>query len=139
MNPNELCAKHLCPGCAGGKSGGCFKCKTGLDEGCSEYHPGTIILPVGTVILSAPIGFCRVGKMDHTSICLYRNLEDANEDWAYDMFNVPVWKHQSDDGVIYVRGMIPRKNQTFLHIIESGDLSKINCLEITKEQISKMD
>lgn len=49
------------------------------------------------------------------------------------------WKHLSKDGHTFVRGLMPRLNEPFLHIFLENCIDKIDCLEITQEDIDNMD
>ena len=63
---------------------------------------------------------------------------EDNENY-YDMFNIPVWKYLDEHGNTLVRGIMPRRNEPFLHIYIGNCIDKINCLEITKQNIDEMD
>lgn len=136
MKPSKLIQKHLCPGCMGDGED-CYK--AGEDR-CLEHYPGTTSFPGGKVLLSAPVGFNRLGEMSLVCVKVFKTMEDRLFSWGeYDKFNVPVWKHKAKDGTIYVRGLMPRTNTPFLHIYESGDLSDMDCLEITESDIENMN
>lgn len=81
-----------------------------------------------------PKGFNRVGPQEKLEINIFPSLGDQ-----YNAFNVPTWKHLNANGHTIVRGMMPRRNQTFLHIFLENCIDKINCLEITDNEIDEMD
>lgn len=57
----------------------------------------------------------------------------------YDKFNMVCWKHLNKNGHTLVRGLKPATNETFLHIYLEDCLDKMDGVEISEEQISKMD
>lgn len=62
-----------------------------------------------------------------------------NVKWTYDKFNIPVWKHLNSNGHTIVRGIMPRINEIFIHIYLEDCIKKIDCLEITADDINEMD
>lgn len=113
----------------------------------SDHVAGTLIMPfVGTVFLGMPKGFDRLGIFDgHNSEQMkinifedWKNFEECFK-YGYDFKNVPVWKYLNDKGHTFVRGLMPRINRPFLHIILEDCRNKINCFEITSEQLDEMD
>jgi hypothetical protein len=99
-----------------------------------------------------PKGFNRLGPVDAKDfrLWIYESWEAATEHRGkapgdltvtgpFDLFNVPVWKYLDEHGNTLVRGMCPRTNRPFLHIILGDHLDKIDCLEITDEDLKGMD
>jgi hypothetical protein len=90
-----------------------------------------------------PTGFNRLGKMqgkpEYLKINIFESYAHLNSIWGYDKFNIPCWKYCDEDGNTIVRGLCPRRNEPFLHVILEDCRDKINCLEITKEDIERMD
>jgi hypothetical protein len=84
-----------------------------------------------------PTGFNRLGKIDKQTIQIYETYESS--DWQYDKFNVAVWKYKNAAGHTFVRGLMPRRNEPFIHIFLEDCLDKIDCLELTDKDISEMD
>lgn len=54
------------------------------------------------------------------------------------LFNAST-KATYDGHITMIRGLSPRINKPFLHIIISNCVGLINCLEITEADINKMD
>jgi len=131
----EFVENYQCPGCVCGSDIECFEASTGIE--CSKHAPGTTIYPnIGTIFLGMPTGFNRLGSVKDMKINGFKTLSDG---WEYDKFNIPVWKYLDEDGNTIVRGLSPRTNNPFLHIFLENCISKIDCLELTKEDIETMD
>jgi hypothetical protein len=117
----------------------------GLGVEWSEHVPGTIVMPnIGTVFLGMPKGFNRLGICDGNSrigmkINIFENLEQAEGKAGFDWLNVPVWKYLDNNGNTLVRGLRPRRNEPFLYVILEDCMDKINCYEVTKENIDFID
>lgn len=132
----EAVEKYQCTGCINGSNISCFQPSTD-SVGCSNHKAGTIIVPYGPMLLGMPTGFCRLGSAKDLIPSIYSCFEDM--DWDYVKWNVPVWKYLTKDNHTIVRGLSPRNNSTFIHIFLENCLDKINCLEITEEDIAFMD
>jgi len=83
-----------------------------------------------------PKGFDRCGVDEKLIIHIFEKFDDG---WGYNKFNIPVWKYKDDIGSTLVRGLSPRINAPFLHIFLEDCRDKIDCLEITDEDIAEMD
>jgi len=129
--------EYQCSGCISGSDISCFKKNETGGIGCGEHFSGTRILGIGKILLGMPKGFNRLGKEEDLKPNIYATYEDC--DWQFNIWNVPVWKHLDKNGNTLVRGVMPRRNQTFIHIFLENCIDKINCLEITQEQIDAMD
>lgn len=128
---------YQCAGCVVGGDTSCFE-QQDFSVGCKKHVAGTLVLPgVGTIFLGMPKGFNRLGVFTELKPYIFESFESSN--WCYDMWNIPVWKHLSKEGHTFVRGIMPRKNEPFLHIFLENCLSKINCLEISQYDIEGMD
>lgn len=126
---------YQCSGCVSGSDISCFKNKTDGSIGCGDHHSGTITSD-GKIFLGMPKGFNRLGEYTRLSLNIYDTFESYGK---YDMWNIPVWKHLSKAGHTFVRGIIPRKNEPFIHIFLENCIDQINCLEITQDDIDYMD
>jgi len=110
----------------------------------SDHCPGTFVPHVGTFFLGMPKGFNRIGARAENSdenlkINIFPDFENFEQKFGgYDKFNVPVWKHTNGKGHTMVRGIRPRINSPFLHIILEDCREKIDCLEITNKDINEM-
>lgn len=129
--------EYQCSGCISGSNISCFQENSTGGIGCGKHFSGTRISGVGKILLGMPNGFNRLGKEEDLKPNIYPTYEDC--DWQFDMWNVPVWKHLDKNGNTLVRGIMPRRNEPFIHIFLENCLDKINCLEITQEQIDAMD
>lgn len=130
--------EYQCSGCVIGGDVSCFAVNQSGGIGCGKHHAGTIVYPgVGNIFLGMPKGFNRLGEYTKLKPNIYETFEAS--DWKYDMFNIPVWKYLSPDGHTFVRGMIPRRNDSFIHIFLEDCIDKINCLEVSQEDIDGMD
>jgi hypothetical protein len=103
-----------------------------------------MIMPFpGLIFLGMPKGFNRLGSMqgqkEYLKISIFENWEHCKKEFEYDKFNIPCWKYRNSKGYIFVRGLSPRINLPFLHIILEDCLDKIDCLEITEKDLADMD
>jgi hypothetical protein len=135
MNQEQAVKEYQCAGCTNGSYEDCYK-KGEYGVECCSHEPGTFMAIVGTLFLGMPKGFNRLGQCKNTYINIFEKFDDG---WGYDKFNVPVWKHKDTHGNILVRGISPRTNTPFIHVFLEDCLDKIDCLEITSEDIDKMD
>jgi hypothetical protein len=135
-----------CPGCVGIGSN-CFD-NNGPGIQCDQHTPGTMISRIGQIFLGMPKGFNRLGPDGSLKMKIYESQKSQEENFSYDKYNIPVWKYHlkgqpvSDNeltDLVFVRGLSPRINCPFLHIIVNGDIEKINCYEVTEEDIENMD
>lgn len=85
-----------------------------------------------------PVPFSRLGK-DESPINIFESWEQKEDKWSYDKFNIPCWKYLDEHKNTLVRGLSPRINKTFLHVILGNHLEKINCYELTNEDILGMN
>lgn len=129
---------YQCPGCMTGHDTSCFESnRSGV--GCGKHCAGTFMMPhIGKIFLGLPKGFNRLGEYGTMKPIIFESF-DQKEGWNYETFNIPVWKYLNKDGHTLVRGIMPRKNEPFLHIFLEDCIDKINCMEITEKQISEMD
>lgn len=134
---DELIEQYQCPGCVCGSDTECGKYE--FDEGnnnCKGHCIGTMVSGgVGKILLGFPKGFSRIGFDTNIKPWFYKNVND----FQYDKFNIPVWKHKTKEGHILVKGLMPRLNQTFLQVFSSGDIDKIKAFEITEIDMNSMD
>jgi len=132
--------EYQCSGCINGHDpikSGCFKpCDTG--SGCGAHFAGTMIMGgIGNVFLGMPKGFNRLGRDKDMHPYIF---DDFEKQWGgYNKFNIPVWKHLDKNGNTIVRGLQPRLNTPFIHVLLGDHRDKIDCIEITKDDINKMD
>ena len=116
----------------------------GISVAWSDHYPGTMATGIGSFFLGMPKGFDRLGHRFEDSnnrirINIFTNYAHLESAWPYNMYNIPCWKHLNSNGHVLVRGLMPRINTPFLHIILENCLDKINCIEITKKEIDEMD
>jgi len=137
--------EYQCIGCLNGPYPKCFV-KSSAGVGCKKQFAGStkaMTTNEGTlmrrIFLSLPNGFCNLGEQKDMRIFIFKNLKQQQEQWNYDMYNIPVWKHKMEDGNLLVRGYMPRLNMGFIHIILDGNLDDINAIEITEEKMKEMD
>jgi hypothetical protein len=133
--------EYQCPGCVCGSDRECYENVDTFGVQCSKHVCGTTIMPVvGRIFLGLPTGFCRLGtKVENQKLSIFKDMDDLHKGWTYDKYNVPVWKHLNSSGHMLIRGLSPRTNEPFLHIILDAKLDDINCMEITSADIAEMD
>ena len=129
--------EYQCMGCTCGEYPECFKPDPKGGVGCGKHITGTSISGVGHILLGLPNGFNRTGKYSDLNPVIFETYESS--DWKFDKFNVPVWKHFNKDGHTIVRGIMPRRNEPFIHIFLEDCREKIDCIEISEQEISEMD
>ena len=133
----EAIEKYQCCGCVCGSDTKCYK-QDNVGVGCAKHVAGTLVSGIGKIFLGLPKGFNRLGFQNDMKTQVFTTLEEQQEVYAYDKFNVPVWKY-FDEGVVLVRGYLPRLNQGFVHIILNVDIDCIGGLELNKADIDGMD
>ena len=140
-NISEAVERYQCSGCVAGYNTSCFKKNQDAGVGCGKHLAGTMIISIGTIFIGLPKGFNRLGHLVKMKPIMFKNFKEFSEsDWGnYEKFNIPVWKHLDEHGNTLVRGLMPRRNEPFLHIFLEDCLDKIECLEISKEDIDNMD
>ena len=130
----ETIEEYQCSGCVVGSDIECFK-PHGGGKGCGAHLAGTLLSGIGKIFLGLPKGFCRLGFYNNMIPRIYTEWEEDQ----YNMWNMPVWKHLDTNGNTLVRGMCPRTNWPFIDIFIGDVRDKIECLEITQEQVNAMD
>jgi hypothetical protein len=105
---------------------------------CSGHVVGTLIIPIGLVVIGLPKGFCRTGfshASDRSPISKPRILlyEDPKFHPGFNHLNVPVWAIEKD-GFLIVRVFSPRINETFIAIIKGGTIAAMcpNAHDVSK-------
>jgi len=130
--------EYQCPGCICGGDIECFKSNQNGGVGCGKHAAGTFITQVGAIFLGIPKGFNRLGVQRDLVPLIFETFESFS--WGqYDKWNIPTWKYLSKKGHTFVRGIVPRKNEPFLHVFLENCIDKIDCLEITQEDVDYMD
>ena len=130
--------EYQCPGCIYGDDfESCYQKDSIAGVGCGRHCPGTILSGVGPLFLGLPRGFNRLGDSSFRP-CIFLSQNDQEEELPFYTYNIPVWKYQ-DKETIFVRIYQPRLNRGWVYIILDGDINKINCLQLTKEDIEWMD
>jgi hypothetical protein len=111
-----MVGKFQCVGCVGG----CEPSSENVKEigggawACERHVPGTLLFPVGKVMLGLPKGFNRVR---HRLIRLWPGCGSPN----WDDLNVPVWAMEKDCH-LFVRTYSPRINVTWVDVVEGGTI-----------------
>lgn len=130
--------EYQCSGCMRLSSDGCYQEKNSLNISCANHYPGTLTFN-GTILLGFPNGFNRIGPFEKFEINVYKSYHDMEKEWSFNKFNVPVWKHLTENNEVIVRGFCPRSNKPFMHLINENCIDEINCLNITQSDIDGMD
>jgi len=135
----ELVKIYQCPGCVSSpEDSDCYrKSSEHSNNACDNHCPGTLAVNIGKLMLGFPKGFDRVGFASKVFICIFDKFEDG---WDYDKFNIPVWKYyDTENDTTLVKGLSPRICMIFIHIYAGDARDKIDCLELTKDDIEEMD
>jgi hypothetical protein len=132
--------EYQCSGCVCGSNAECYVKDPDSGISCDKHCAGTTIYPiVGRIFLGMPRAFFRLGAQEDLKIKIFLTDADRKLAWNYDIFNVPTWKYKNKEGHIFVRGMCPRINWNWLHIILDGDIDAIRCYQITEKDMKEMD
>ena len=136
----EAVDSYQCSGCTSGSDTSCYEKSQNLDISCSKHSVGTMVLGIGWLQIGLPNGFNRVskGQTKIVGFYMYKTYEDKEKDFSFDMFNIPVWKYLHN-GHTLIRGISPRTNTLFIQCILEDCMDKIDCLELTSEQVKAMD
>lgn len=137
---------YQCPGCVAGSNTKCGAFKQGYAPTsfeCTAHVPGTAMSRIGTIMLGMPKGFCRVGprredKDSRHTVQIHPKFPDG---WFNEM-NVAACKYRDPSGVVHVRGLHPRINLPFQHLIlECSDeqFEAIGGTTWTEETLNGMD
>ena len=137
MKIEEAIQEYQCPGCGKGPYPECFR-KSEISSSCDGHYPGTIRSSFGTIFLGMPKGFNRLGPIVEKA-CPIAIFENESNMWEYDKFNVPCWKYLDVHGNTIIRGLSPRINMPFIHVLLWDAREKVNCLEITNDMLEAMD
>ncbi len=129
--------KYQCPGCISGHNISCFEKNENGGVGCGKHSAGTMISGIWSIFLGMPKGFNRLGVDTKMKPRIYKSFSDS--ECEYLKWNIPVWKYVNPEGHTLVRGFMPRRNEGFIHIFLEDCRDKINCLEITQEDVDFMD
>jgi hypothetical protein len=138
MNIKEAVKEYKCPGCVNG-------CEPEEDVDCNKHCAGTYGSGIGKLLLGMPKGFNRLGPIDSNKdvwrgFSIFKNLKSREDDgFKFDKFNIPVWKYLDEYGNTLVRGISPRINCPIIHVILENCMDKIDCLEITRDDLDGMD
>lgn len=135
---------YKCPGCVCGSSveDECYNFHVGNGD-CIAHVAGTYATSIGKILLGMPRGFDRLEPLETKNwkgFKIFKNEQNFERDFkGYNKFNVPVWKYLDEHGNTLIRGIMPRINCPFIHIFLGNRLDKIECLEITHQDIKEMD
>ena len=135
--PKEAVKEYQCSGCMDGPYPDCYKTEAGYGIGCREHVAGTGASYIGRFFPGMPAGFNRLGPYDSMKPIIYEDFDE--EEIEFTMWNIPVWKYLDKHCNTLVRGLRPRLNEPFLVVILGNHLDKIDCLEITKDNVEFMD
>lgn len=133
----EAVKEYQCSGCMSGPYPECYETEAGYGIGCRKHYAGTGVSYIGKIFLGMPHGFNRLGHYDEMKPIIYEDF--VEEEVEFNKWNVPVWKHLDKHGNTLVRGLRPRLNEPFIVIFLGNHLGKIDCREISQEEIDGMD
>ena len=116
--------------------------KSNENLSCENHYAGTMGSGIGKFYLGMPRGFNRIGECKDMILNVYEDYKDKESYWEYDKFNIPAWKYRNEERHVFVRGLSPRINAPFIHVIlkcTDEEFNKIDCLEIKEEDREDMD
>lgn len=127
---------YQCTGCSVGSDIRCFTSDS-FGEGCGKHFSGTGVLGgIGKILLGMPKGFNRMGEQKELRPKIFKSFSDYG---SYDKWNIPTWKYKDEFGNTLVRGLMPRRNEPFLHVFLEDCLDQVNCYLVTPEDVEFMD
>ncbi len=131
---------YQCSGCTNGSDISCYEKSLDSDISCLKHSAGTMVAGLGWLQIGLPNGFNRVSKGTTKIVDFYmfETFEKHNAYFEFDVFNIPVWKYLHN-GHTLIRGISPRTNTLFIQCILEDCMDKIDCLELTSEQVKAMD
>lgn len=109
-----------------------------INIACKNHTPATTRMPGGKILLGFPNGFNIIGPFEKIELNIFNTFEDMQKAWAFDFFNIASWKHLDAADRVFVRGYCPRINKPFQHVILENCLDKIDCLNVTAEDIENI-
>lgn len=135
LSTEQLVEKFQCSGCVCGGNTDCGQYKFD-GRSCASHVTGTSILGEGNIALGMPKGFNRCGLQRSNMTGKWESSNKPNIEFLtvepgarplfeYDVFNVPVWKYQDEEGFVFVRVFIPRKGSHKVQVIQGAELSDI--------------
>lgn len=136
-NIKSAIKEYQCSGCVCGSDTSCFEPNEMGGVGCGKHVAGTRASYIGSFFLGMPKGFNRLGGFENMKPNIYETFESS--EWEFNKWNVPVWKYLSKEGHTFVRGFMPRRCEPFIHVYLEDCRDKIDCLEITQEDVDYMD
>lgn len=128
---------YQCCGCMRGSDISCFKPDSD-SSACGSHKVGTFT-SYGSIFLGLPKGFNRLGGLGEMKLLIFTDWKDFEQKAGYDNYNIPTWKYLDEHGNTLIRGLKPRLNTPFLHVIIGNHLDRVNCLEVSAEMIEYMD
>jgi len=133
--------EYQCFGCLHGSNIDCGECvKSNIGVGCQSHTPATLDSMMRNFYLGMPKGFNKIGPQNEYYLNIFENDTQQRQHFPYNWLNVPVWKYKNNKGHIFVKGLSPRINMPFLHIILEGNIDNIdNCIEITENELKEID
>lgn len=134
-NIKKAIENYQCAGCMVGGDTSCFHTDN-IGIGCGQHYSGTSIGGIGKIFLGLPKSFSRLGDSKDMRPKIFNKFSEYGN---YDKWNVACWKYKNEEGHTLVRGLMPRRNEPFIHIFLEDCLDKVNCYELTEEDINYMD
>lgn len=141
----EAIQEYQCSGCVSGSDLECGMFQQDNTAGeCNNHSAAIYATGMGKLLLGMPCGFNRIGvgtgDMVYSEIKIFASFAVFVNLWnGYGKFNIPVWKYLDNHDNTLVRGLMPRVNIPFIHVILGDNIDKIDCLEITNTDIQEMD
>ena len=129
MDNKEFTEKFQCPGCTLGSDTKCGSYRTADNWNSCRAHVLGTSLGIGNYFaLGLPVGFNRPGMNEGKQGERTPRFQMDIRFWSngdkpeWDNFNVAVWAME-EDGFLFVRTYLPRRNIGFLDVIEGGTLA----------------
>lgn len=135
----EAIKRYQCCGCVLGYDTNCGSLSpANLGVGCGNHYSGTRLTGSGLIFAGMPKAFSVCGFEEYNlGIEIYEKFGD---NWAFNFLNIPVWKWRNKEGHVFIRGLQPHINKTFVLIFLSDEgYEDIHCHELTIDEINSID
>ncbi|MDD4972497.1 MAG: hypothetical protein PHT07_23955 [Paludibacter sp.] len=120
----------------------CFRESMAGGVGCGRHHAGTYTPDDEVIYPNLPKYFNNLGPYEDMKPLIFEDIRDwhkVNGGYGTHTEHVSIWKTLTKDNHTIIRGMIPSRNEPFLHIFLQNCIECIHCREIKQCDMDKMD
>jgi len=137
MNYIEAIENYQCPGCVSGSNTKCGQFENKM--GCNRHCPGTAILGVGHILLGMPRGFNKI-RENKVRIYIFNTFDELSSSFEnFNFLNMPIWKFKDKFNNTLIRIFMPRISTSCIAVVLEDCIDKIECFEITDNELKEID